>query len=96
MVLDFVIIILVIIYGFASKNVCYNSTFLSSKEYSLDFKVTEDAEGCHKFCGKTDECNWWSWEPAFELCMLFVNCTDNGIDPPAVEPCPDCISGEKM
>ena len=72
------------------------SIWTLSQEYSIDFKVTQDAEGCHKFCGKNDECNWWSWEPVFELCMLFVNCTDNGIDPPAVEPCPDCISGEKM
>jgi len=73
---------------------CY--VYGQCQEYSIDFKVTQDAEGCHKFCGKNDECNWWSWEPVFELCMLFVNCTDNGIDPPAVEPCPDCISGEKM
>ena len=27
--------------------------------------------------------------------MLFANCTEVGIDPPAVEPCPECISGEK-
>ena len=72
-----------------------NAICFSPQEYSLDFKVTKDAEGCHKFCGKNDGCNWWSWEPAFELCMLFANCTEEGVDPPAVEPCPDCISGEK-
>jgi len=72
---------------------CY--VYGQCQEYSLDFKVTQDAEGCHKFCGKNQECNWWSWEPAFELCMLFANCTEVGIDPPAVEPCPECISGEK-
>ena len=71
----------------------HNVSFL--QEYSLDFKATQDAEGGHKFCGKNEECNWWSWEPAFELCMLFANCTEVGIDPPAVEPCPECISGEK-
>jgi len=71
---------------------CY--VYGQCQEYSLDFKVTQDAEGCHKFCGKNQDCNWWSWEPAFELCMLFHNCTEVGIDPPAVEPCPDCISGE--
>jgi len=77
----------------SETNKCY--VYGQCQEYSIDFKVTQDAEGCHKFCGKNNECNWWSWEPAFELCMLFVNCTD-GVDPPAVEPCPDCISGEKM
>ena len=75
--------------------VLLKSNYFFPKEYSLDFKVTQDAEGCHKFCGKNQDCNWWSWEPAFELCMLFHNCTEVGIDPPAVEPCPDCISGER-
>jgi len=72
---------------------CY--VYGQCQEYSLDFKATQDAEGCHKFCGKSQECNWWSWEPAFELCMLYSNCTEDGVDPPAVEPCPECISGEK-
>merc|ERR1712117_949431 len=53
---------------------CY--VYGQCQEYSLNFKVTQDAEGCHKFCGKNQECNWWSWEPAFELCMLFAKCTD--------------------
>jgi hypothetical protein len=66
------------------------------QEYSLDFKDTEDPEGCHKFCGKNDECNWWSWEPAFKLCILYSNCTAKGVDPPNVEACGDCISGEKL
>ena len=68
------------------------------QEYSLDFKDTEDPEGCHKFCGKNEECNWWSWEPegcSSGLCILFANCTD-GTDPPDVEACGDCISGEKL
>ena len=56
--------------------------------------MTEDAEGCHKFCSKNKDCTWWSWEPAFELCMIYANCTEEGVDPPAVEPCPECISGE--
>ena len=66
------------------------------QEYSLDFKDTEDPEGCHKFCGKNKECNWWSWEPAFKLCILYSNCTEKGVDPPNVEACGDCISGEKL
>ena len=66
------------------------------QEYSFDFKYTEDVEQCHKFCGKKDECNWWSWEPELDLCLLYTNCTEEGVDPPAVEPCPECISGEKL
>merc|ERR1711992_496400 len=26
--------------------------------------------------------------------MIYSNCTEEGVDPPAVEPCPECISGE--
>jgi len=73
---------------------CY--VFGQCQEYSIDFKDTKDAEGCHKFCGNNNECNWWSWEPDFELCMLFVNCTEANIDPPLVAPCSSCISGQKL
>jgi len=73
---------------------CY--VFGQCQEYSIDFKDTKDAEGCHKFCGNNNECNWWSWEPELDLCMLFVNCTEANIDPPLFDPCPTCISGQKL
>ena len=68
--------------------------FCLSQEYSLDFSQQADAEGCHSFCGKVDGCNWWSWEPAQSLCLVFDNCTELG--PPNGVICPDCISGEKL
>ena len=67
------------------------------QEYSIDFKHTDDVEQCHKFCGKKgEECGWWTWEPALNLCLLYTNCTEEGVDPPAVEPCPECISGQRL
>ena len=76
------------------RNFYCNGTSLSLQEYSIDFKATKDPESCHKFCAKNKDCTWWSWEPAHELCMLYSTCTEEGVDPPAVEPCPECISGE--
>ena len=66
--------------------------------YTVNFKYTEFVDQCHRFCGENKNCNWWTWEPALELCMLYVNCTNPPayIDQPAVEPCPGCISGQKM
>ena len=67
----------------------------SFQEYSLNFKQTADADACHKFCGKQNEaCNWWSFEPAQSLCVLFGNCTENG-EPDKII-CEDCISGERL
>ena len=66
--------------------------FSSPKEFSLDFKRVEDAEGCHAFAKGVDGSNWWSWEPAQSLCLAFGNCTETG--PPSGSICPDCVSGE--
>merc|ERR1712038_1426426 len=64
------------------------------QEYSVDFKKTEDVDHCQKFCGTDDDCNWWSFEPAQNLCVLFGNCTESGNPNQVV--CPDCISGQKL
>ena len=66
-------------------NICnkYNPLILemalSLQEYSVNFQgQSTDAESCHKMCGKNKDCEWWSWEPAQSLCMLFSNCTESG------------------
>ena len=68
------------------------------QEYSVDFQGHAegegDAESCHRFCGKTEDCQWWSWEPAQSLCIAFANCTESG--PPDAGVCPDCISGQRL
>ena len=65
-----------------------------SQDYSVDFKYTEDAENCHKFCGHTEDCKYWSWEPELELCVAYGNCSESG--QPVIEPCPKCISGQRL
>ena len=67
--------------------------FSSQKEYSLDFSHQEDAEGCHSYAKKNEEAEWWSWEPAQSMCLLFANCTESG--PPSGQICPNCVSGQK-
>ena len=69
-------------------------TCAAFQEYSVDFKKTEDVDHCQKFCGTDDDCNWWSFEPAQNLCVLFGNCTESGNPNQVV--CPDCISGQKL
>ena len=65
------------------------------QEYSLNFKKVDDADACHKFAGKEGEAvNWWSFEPAQSLCVLFGNCTEAGGPDQII--CPDCISGERQ
>jgi len=64
------------------------------QEYSINFKMNADADGCQKFCGLNEACNWWSYEPEQSLCVLFTNCTESG-EPDKVV-CPDCISGERL
>ena len=68
------------------------------QEYSVNFQSVGDAKSCHKFCGKNDDCKWWSWEPDHSQCMLFSNCTDikHTTEHPNIELCPDCISGQQM
>ena len=66
----------------------------TSQEYSINFKMNADADGCQKFCGLNEACNWWSYEPEQSLCLLFTNCTESG--QPDKVACPDCISGERL
>ena len=76
----------------AELDLFLRNTFL--QEYSVNFKGLEDAESCHRICGKNEDCEWWSWEPAQDLCMLFANCTESGHPDAGI--CPDCISGERL
>ena len=72
--------------------VSFNSS--SSQEYSVNFQQVSDADSCHKFCGKNEDCGWWSFEPSQSMCMAFKNCTESGH--PDTGACPDCISGERL
>ena len=68
--------------------------FSSSQGYSVNFQQRSDAESCHMFCGKNEDCEWWSFEPSQSMCMAFKNCTESGN--PDNGACPDCISGERL
>merc|ERR1712241_979096 len=74
---------------------CY--VFGQCEEYSVNFEKIDNAEACHKFCGKNDDCKWWTWEPDNLLCSLFANCTDpkQSTGHPNAGPCSDCISGQQ-
>jgi len=74
---------------------CY--VFGQCEEYSVNFEEIDNAESCHKFCGKNDDCKWWTWEPDNSLCSLFANCTDpkQSTGHPNAGPCSDCISGQQ-
>jgi len=74
---------------------CY--VFGQCEEYSVNFEEIDSAESCHKFCGKNDDCKWWTWEPENSLCSLFANCTDpkQGTGHPDAGRCPNCISGQR-
>merc|ERR1712223_118662 len=77
----------------SERHQCYVSG--QCQEFSVNFKKVDDADACHKFCGKEGEgCNWWSFEPAQSLCVLFGNCTEAGGPDQII--CPDCISGERL
>merc|ERR1711978_68547 len=68
--------------------------FSSSQGYSVNFQQRSDAESCHMFCGKNEDCEWWSFEPSQSMCIAFENCTESGN--PDNGACPDCISGERL
>jgi len=74
---------------------CY--VFGQCEEYSVNFEEISSAESCHKFCGKNDDCKWWTWEHDNSLCSLFANCTDpkQSTGHPDAGACPDCISGQQ-
>merc|ERR1712020_614672 len=74
---------------------CY--VFGQCEEYSVNFEKITSAESCHKFCGKNDDCKWWTWEPDNSLCSLFANCTEpkQSTGHPDAGPCSDCISGQQ-
>ena len=67
------------------------------QEYSVNFEKIDNAESCHKFCGKNDDCKWWTWVQENSLCSLFANCTDpkQSTGHPNVGTCSDCISGQQ-
>jgi len=66
------------------------------EEYSVNFEKIDTAEACHKFCGKNDDCKWWTWVQDNSLCSLFANCTDpkHSAGHPNAGPCSNCISGQ--
>merc|ERR1711934_434168 len=74
---------------------CY--VFGQCEEYSVNFEKITSAESCHKFCGKNDDCKWWTWEHENLLCSLFANCTDpkQSTGHPNAGACSDCISGQQ-
>jgi len=83
------------IMGISERFQCY--VFGQCQEYSVNFEAADSAESCHKFCGKNDDCKWWSWEPDQSGCFLFANCTDikQSTGHPNIDPCHDCISGQR-
>merc|ERR1712038_307063 len=76
----------------SEKHTCYVPG--QCQEYSVNFKRTDDVDLCHKFCGTTEDCSWWSFEPSQNLCVLFANCTESGA--PDTVACEACISGERL
>ena len=74
------------------------------QQYSIDFVDSDNPDTCGHHCRKvnkdklpTDEsrCNWWSWEPGQNLCIMFKNCSGNAVNPgPDTGPCERCISGQ--
>ena len=69
------------------------------KDYSVNFVHTDNADACHKSCGKQEDCEWWTWDPDLHLCIGFSNCTDLGVlmdlGYPVASSCENCISGQK-
>merc|ERR1719158_1204639 len=72
------------------------------QEFTIDFQFSDDPDECGHYCRKknkalaeedTHRCNWWSWEPAQELCIMFHNCTTSASGNPSGLLCPECISG---
>merc|ERR1712038_606032 len=72
------------------------------QEFTVDFQFSDDPDECGHYCRKKNRalaeddphrCNWWSWEPAQELCVMFTNCTESGDGGPSGLICPECISG---
>ena len=59
----------------------------------MDFEEAKDAESCHKLCGRSGDCEWWTWEPKHGLCVALKNCTESGHPDAAL--CQNCISGQK-
>jgi len=72
------------------------------QEFTIDFQFSDDPDECGHYCRKKNKaldeddihkCNWWSWEPAQELCIMFHNCTTSADGKPSGLICPECISG---
>lgn len=78
--------------GISEKRQCY--VYGQCQGYSVNFQQRDDAESCHMFCGKNEDCEWWTFEPSQSMCIAFKNCTESGN--PDAGPCPDCISGEGL
>ena len=48
--------------------------FLHSQGQFVDILENTDSETCGKSCFSNPKCNWYSYKPSSELCLLFENC----------------------
>ena len=73
------------------------------QEYSVDFVASHHPDHCAEHCRKHNakledddvhKCNWWSWEPGQDLCLMFHNCTVGTDGLPTGAVCPLCLSGQ--
>jgi len=75
------------------------------QEYSINFIDSDNPDTCGHHCrkenknkpeGDSSRCNWWSWEPVQNLCVMFSNCSkaDAPNPGPDTAPCEQCISGQ--
>ena len=45
---------------------------------------------CEAVCGSTNDCNWWTFDSAVEMCTMFV-------DKEAIDAmCSTCVTGMKL
>merc|ERR1712038_1600112 len=75
------------------------------QEYSINFIDSDNPDTCGHHCrkenrnkpeGDSSRCNWWSWEPVQNLCVMFSNCSKADVPNPGPDtaPCERCISGQ--
>merc|ERR1712241_888933 len=71
-------------------------------EFAVDFQASVGPDECGTFCHEHNanedvdvhRCNWWSWDAAQELCIMFHNCTQQGGRPDGTQ-CPHCLTGQE-
>ena len=56
----------------------------------LDDEGTSDLQECLDLCRETDFCSYWTVYQDENLCFLFQDCIEYGVDT-----CEDCYSGPK-